>query len=207
MGRYHYGTKQEADYLRQLSIFKLNEWNYFDYSFKRGSVVWTSNDGTKNSISIELTNEEYEKHLRLIYTQTDYDTEEKKDFNYKIPLTTTDCYFGGQRYWFICPLYHNKIYCGRRVAVLYKGGDYFGCRHCYDLAYSSQNEDRRYKMYGLFKILDIEKQMADLEEQITTPFYNGKPTKKYKKLLKLRQQMYNVDVESITRNLHKNMLK
>ena len=30
--------------------------------------------------------------------------------------------------------------CSRRVSKLYLGGRYFLCRHCYDLAYTSQSE-------------------------------------------------------------------
>ncbi|GAG06388.1 unnamed protein product [marine sediment metagenome] len=59
---------------------------------------------------------------------------------YKGHLTSTHCNYGGQRYWFICPLSG----CNRRVAKLYKpnNGRYFGCRHCYNLAYASMNVSR-----------------------------------------------------------------
>jgi hypothetical protein len=33
--------------------------------------------------------------------------------------------------------------CGRRVAKLYGPGKYFLCRHCYDLRYESQREDKK----------------------------------------------------------------
>jgi hypothetical protein len=42
-----------------------------------------------------------------------------------------------------CPVYSNGQYCGRRVAVLYAAGDLFACRHCYGLAYASQQESPR----------------------------------------------------------------
>jgi hypothetical protein len=48
------------------------------------------------------------------------------------------CNFGGERTWFICP----GAGCGRRVVVLYGAGRYFLCRHCYDLVYESQREDK-----------------------------------------------------------------
>lgn len=47
-------------------------------------------------------------------------------------LDRTRCNFGGQRTWFRCPR------CRRRVAILYGASKYFLCRHCYDLAYNSQ---------------------------------------------------------------------
>lgn len=54
---------------------------------------------------------------------------------YSVWLNWTDCTFGGQRAWFICPARG----CGRRVAVLY-GGTIFACRHCHQLAYACQRE-------------------------------------------------------------------
>ena len=35
--------------------------------------------------------------------------------------------------------------CGRRVAILYGPGKYFLCRHCYDLRYESQRENKIYR--------------------------------------------------------------
>jgi len=49
----------------------------------------------------------------------------------------TPCDYGGERRWFICPI----VGCGKRVAVLYGAGKYLACRHCYDLAYESQQEN------------------------------------------------------------------
>jgi hypothetical protein len=52
------------------------------------------------------------------------------------------CRFGGARPYFVCPGIVNGIACGRRVSKLYGAGTYFLCRHCYQLAYTSQREDR-----------------------------------------------------------------
>jgi hypothetical protein len=48
-----------------------------------------------------------------------------------IRITTTPCYFGGARQWFLCPN------CERRVATLYKPPtkDELMCRKCHDLQY------------------------------------------------------------------------
>ncbi len=55
-----------------------------------------------------------------------------------VSLEWTACNFGGERPWFVCP----GAECGRRVAILYKLRKYFLCRHCYDLRYESQREDK-----------------------------------------------------------------
>jgi hypothetical protein len=55
-------------------------------------------------------------------------------------LQWTPCNFGGSRPWFVCP----GEGCARRVAILYgppEAGQMF-CRHCRDLRYASQREDR-----------------------------------------------------------------
>jgi len=60
---------------------------------------------------------------------------EWKNIQYSVYLNWTDCNYGGQRVWWLCPARG----CGRRVAVLYGGGVY-ACRHCCKLAYSTQRE-------------------------------------------------------------------
>lgn len=43
----------------------------------------------------------------------------------------TRCTFGGWRPWFKCV-------CGKRVAKIYGGGMFLGCRHCYEARYLTQ---------------------------------------------------------------------
>ena len=66
--------------------------------------------------------------------------------NETVRLTTTRCYFGGERRWFSCPRMINGRRCGRRVGVLYllPSGHNFGCRACFGLTYmSTQAHDGR----------------------------------------------------------------
>ena len=58
---------------------------------------------------------------------------------YKISIERMACRLGGWRYWFLCPVFKDGVYCGNRVTKLYlpPSGKYFGCRECYDLTYES----------------------------------------------------------------------
>jgi hypothetical protein len=123
-----------------------------------------------------------ENYLRIHYIQTDRDTGEKKDFDYKIPLTSTPCRYGGKRYWFICPWYKNGKYCGRRVGTLYKDGDYFACRHCYELTYASRNASGPYKPF--VSAPDVDK----AREEAKRMYYRGKPTRKFRRYMKLDEK-------------------
>jgi len=94
-------------------------------------------------LAVNIDEEKPDRNLMMLfYTHTDRYTGEEKKLEYKVDITTTPCHLGGVRYWFICPLWN----CGRRVGKLYlpSGAKYFGCRHCYDLTYTScQEHDSR----------------------------------------------------------------
>ena len=182
MGRYYWSKKEEADSLKKIEIWWLKKNGYLNGGYHSGGIKWTNGwSGKESSISFSTSIYDENSYLQLMYTQTDNDGN-KLDFDYKVPLTTTPCYFGGKRYWFICPWYANGKYCGRRVGVLYLGGKYFACRHCYDLTYSSKNENRRYKSYPLFAVLGGYKKTEELEGKIKRRFYAGKPTRKQRRL-------------------------
>jgi hypothetical protein len=84
----------------------------------------------------------------LIYRSRSWGVSEWKSIEQRVPISWTACHLGGQRAWFVCSVYSNGRYCGRRVAVLYCAGELFACRRCYDLAYASQKETPRYRGVG-----------------------------------------------------------
>ena len=54
-----------------------------------------------------------------------------------IAIDFTKCNYGGKRPWFVCPVFN----CRKRAAILYLVTEGFRCRHCAQLAYSSQYEN------------------------------------------------------------------
>jgi hypothetical protein len=112
---------------------------------RQGSWAWFRDEArTKetSSIGYEVNTRDVPPWVRLFYTLT----KSKEAIDYRIGLVTTRPRFGGLRWWFICPLVVNGRSCGRRVVKLYlpPGRRYFGCRHCYDLTYTSCQESRKY---------------------------------------------------------------
>lgn len=65
-----------------------------------------------------------------------------KEIEQPVPILWSPCRYGGERAYFRCPGIVNGNHCRRRVVKLYAGGEYFLCRHCYNLAYASQSDDR-----------------------------------------------------------------
>lgn len=186
-------SKAIAEQLNALSIFWLKKYGYLckDYSQQSGGITWTYGySDNKSSISFAVSREnwgtaEEGAYIQLRYTHTDYWTNKKEDMDYKVELTTTPCGYGGKRYWFICPLYKNGRYCGRRVGVLFSIGKWFGCRHCGEIAYSKQMEGGKFRWNGT-SIPDIEK----AEQEVKRYYYNGKPTRKYKRLIRLNEKFW-----------------
>ena len=75
-----------------------------------------------------------EDAIVLIYRARSLLAGEWKPIEQRVPMTWTNCHFGGRRPWFTCCASVNGRRCGRRVAVLYAAGALFACRSCYDLA-------------------------------------------------------------------------
>lgn len=103
-------------------------------------------------------------------------------FKYKTPptlnginFTTTNCYFGNERFWFLCK-------CGNRVGVLYESANGFRCRKCLNLAYPSQNIRKSIRNDVMLSALDNLIKASELQKEIKTPFYLGQPTRKQKKV-------------------------
>ena len=191
MGRYYFDTKTTVEQATQLSIFKLKEFGLLR-GYCASTLTWTHRpSGHKNSIGVTVDTDEVEPYVKVNYTTTDRNTDEKTDYNYKISLTTTPCHFGGVRYWFICPLSMNGVYCGRRTGTLYlaSGGNYFGCRHCYNLSYESRNECRLGRFGNIGYPIVAERKIEELYSQIKRWTWRGRPTRKARKLHLLEKRM------------------
>lgn len=176
-----------AEDSRKISIFWLKQKGFLT-GYRSGNISWTwgGDPSTRSSISITVNTDQ--GYIELDYTQTDYWSDEKRSLNYRHGLIATPCNFGGMRYWFECKLTRNGRYCGRRVGVLYKsaGTWYWGCRHCHHIGYNSQRTNLSNPLYA---VLDLGIKADELEPLIKRRFWRGKPTRKYRKLLKIYRRM------------------
>ena len=79
--------------------------------------------------------------IRLIYTT------DGKPVDYLIGLVSTSPWFGGKRWWFLCPIVRPDGGLPHRVAKLHlpPGQQYFGSRRAYDLTYTSCRESGQFR--------------------------------------------------------------
>src|SRR5450830_1886498 len=111
------GKSCTAD-MRALDVRKIQR----DGCLKAGRALnwtWSRNGEQVAAIDIQVGTD----RVILSYRQRTYGGE-WQDKSYPVRLDWTNCNYGGQRAWWLCP----AAGCGRRVAVLYNG-TIFACRH------------------------------------------------------------------------------
>lgn len=111
--------------------------------------------------------------VEITYSPTE-DTERTQ----MVRLTQTPCYFGGYRWWLLCPG------CNRRVRKLYLIKQY-SCRHCHNLTYRSRKRNKRSPTYPVIQELNKQDQLEKLLAHFRTTTYAGQPTKRYLKIMAL----------------------
>jgi hypothetical protein len=117
--------------------------------------TWSRGEEVRAKVSYKLLLvDDSPAALRFMYTVTDRNTGEKTEYDYLIELTSTPCNFGGERWWFVCPLTVNGVKCTRRARIIYLpyGAEYFGCRECHRLSYDSRQLSGS-KYEGLYREL------------------------------------------------------
>lgn len=175
MGRIANYPKTIEDCLT-VSITKLKEWDYLSsLGTKSGTISWSRNGEKHSSIGISVTNTNFEKFIILDYKSNG------EPRNYKIKITDKPSNLGkGKVFYFICPI--TEKHCTK--LYLYNG--YFLHREAFSgLMYQKQLESRNQRdMFKLFNACYISDEVY--EEQYKKHFkthYNGKPTKRYQKLM------------------------
>lgn len=129
-----HSTKTQVENCLKIDIFSLKK---FLISGNSGMIRWHVRNQETGRIGYTVKGLNEPSAIRLYYTITPR-SGDKIDIDFEVKLTKSTLSWGGERYWFLCPLQN----CNRRVGCLYlpPGGRYFGCRHCYELTYRSSQE-------------------------------------------------------------------
>lgn len=181
-------AKYLAEHSCRLSIFWLRQQGYLPLiGTESGEITWSRTwCVSKRIVRFVITTgrPEQSNQVRLQYVHYNSWSGRHQELDYRIALTATPCSFGGTRFWFVCPLVRLGHQCGRRVGVLYRVDKYFACRTCNRLAYASQMQGGRSRSSSV-TIPD----MDDLAKQIHRYYYRGKPTRKYRRLIRMTQRI------------------
>tara|TARA_R110002167_G_scaffold312948_4_gene518637 strand:- start:3230 stop:3838 length:609 start_codon:yes stop_codon:yes gene_type:complete len=190
------------DEVLQIHISKLKAWGYLEPNrLKNGTLTWSSTrwGGIKQergSISIRINT-----YSGRPYVELDYKFGEESR-NYKISLVSVPSNLGKGKIWyFLCPSTH------KRCRKLYSICGYFLHREAFNgCMYECQTQSKKWremdKIYGSY--FGIDDNYLELHKKHLKKTYAGKPTKKYKRLMKRIQQADSIssyDLENILSRL------
>lgn len=184
MGRWaNYPTTIED--LRSFDISFLKKHKYLKpQSYKGGQIIWTSSHGTKNTIGIEVRIDVTDGVIRLDYTHN-----ETNKINYTIQIISRQSNLGTGLIWFfICP------FTGKICRKLHLINGYFQHRTANPyLMYSKQIECKRWRKWNKTFAHEYNDGLYDeLYGKHFKPYYKGKITKRYARLLKRMEQRNNI---------------
>lgn len=161
------------DEVRQISICTLRDLGYMERSSKVGDIVWTRGD--RETGRVGLTVDMSAGYIRLRYLVAG------KLINYRVLLDSIPSNLGRGRVWyFVCPE------TGRRCRKLYFIGKYFLSRFAYPYAmYSKQTDAKGFRNVraAIDVIQENDRRCAFLSQRYAKPYYNGKPTRRFQRLL------------------------
>lgn len=180
--------------LNSLSIADLRRMNILHrYSRETGVIQWSSGGGISYAIHIGTsTHEDPEPggdYLALAYIQREV------EHRYRIQIVSRPSNLGPGRgvvYYFICPV-TDKL-----TKKLYSIDGYFCHRSLLEKGmYKSQVESHRYRRMG--KLFDIDDLYNEIYSKHFKQFYNGKPTRKYARLVRKIENINQLSARGLLR--------
>ena len=129
-GWYRWNAKETTESQHRIDIHWLKKNDYLRDGIS-GTCSWSRGGREVGRIGFKI-----EKHQMVLTYRSRHSDQEWESIEQRIAFDYTRCHYGGRRTWFLCSG------CGQRVAILYGGGKYFLCRHCCNLTYGSQQENR-----------------------------------------------------------------
>ena len=190
-------TRDTTDATKKISIFWLRKQGYFRGYNSSGTMSWKWDGEPSGSVgfSISLIEDKTSyPFMRLEYRSKTYGSNEWVSYDYKFKLIKMSCRYGGFRWFFKCEQNKNGHYCGKRVAVLYMSNGYFSCRECANLSYDSCNEGKKYR--GTYFSL-LGNREWEYYSSLKRFLYRGKPTRKYRRFLKMSSRLDNAPEVSL----------
>ena len=174
----------------QISITKLNEWEYLNPGqIKSGTVNWSTNSNPTGSISIKVNTRSEKPYIELDYKYND------EPRHYKVNLVSMPSNLGkGIVWYFLCPETN------KRCRKLYSIGGYFLHREAFNgCMYESQTHSKKYRQMdktlgAYFKTDELYSQLYQKHFKTT---YAGKPTKRYLKILAKMEKIESINQSDI----------
>ncbi|WP_080780568.1 hypothetical protein [Chryseobacterium phocaeense] len=192
MGRWS-SNPDEVESLKRITINDLKKLGYLKPNVHLNqNVFWTDRNGEKtSSITVIIETTDTEGIVTFDYTW------QQSHINYKVRLITRPSNLGNGLLWFfVCP--NTQKVCRK----LHLNSGYFLHRTAFnDVYYEKQLESKKWREWGkVFGPLD-DGIYEKIYKKNFKKYYKGKPTKKYKQLMKRLNSRQLIDFEDIEKFL------
>ena len=175
---------------KSISTSNFRKWGYFKKNTNRiGVITWSRNGVKTSSIGIQVIMNDHNCLLYLNYSCNN------ESYNYEVQLISTPSNIGNGKIWyFLCP------FTGKKCRKLHLINGKFKHRSALPGGmYSTQTKSKKWrqieKVYGCY--FDSDKHYEEIYSKHFKKTYNGKPTKRYKKLLREIEQAENFSARDI----------
>jgi hypothetical protein len=178
------------DEVLQLSISKLKEWGYLHPDHRTQAVI---NWGKAASVSIKASTKPPSPYIELSYTY------QGKALKYQIQLMPMPSNLGkGFYYYFICPI------TGKRCRKLYLINGQFAHRTAFAGMYNCQIKSKTGREFSktFGAIINIDEIYNEINSKYFTRYYKGKPTRRYKRMLKQLEKTKQTNIDKFKNLLH-----
>lgn len=165
----------------QISISFLRKHEYLNPSqWKSGTITWSIGEGENKQVTAQI-NISVNTHSESPYLELNYNYR-GKPVNYRVQLVSVPSNLRKGKIWFfICPD------TGKRCRKLYFSGGRFLHREAFRGMYSRQTRSKRWLRFETFFAGDVV--LTEMQKPYFKTEYNGKPTKRYIRLLKKAEQV------------------
>ena len=180
------------DEVKCIEISFLRKWGYLhNNTFKSGTITWSRNGIETSNISMATKIDDTASVLILSYNCNN------KSYKYEVPLVSLPSNLGkGFVWYFLCP------FTNKRCRKLHFINLQFMHRSALPSGmYEKQTQTKKWRQlertYGDY--FDLDRYYEELYSKHFRRYYNGKPTKRYKRLLSLIAKADRITVEQLER--------
>ena len=180
------------DDVLSISVTKLRKWKYLESgSFKSGTITWSRYGEVTSRLSIVVHFSYESPRLRLIY---DCD---RNSYDYFVYFESVPSNLGfGNVWYFTCPFTRRRC---RKLHLI--NGQFMHRSNLRSGMYESQTKSKTWRnmesLCGAY--FELDKHYEKLYSKHFKTHYNGKPTKRYVKLLQKINVGNRIDISAIKR--------
>ena len=118
MGRWPYSGRLTVEECMSISTKFLKDHGYLDSRDRSGEIVYSNRGREIGRVGLTASMSEGRERITLWCLYVRQPSGKNSGTRYRVRLVSTRCFFGGRRWWFMCPACHRRVGCRHRPSAL-----------------------------------------------------------------------------------------